>query len=160
MSVLQVEEAKLVNAGEFRIIISIYSKEILRQLAAFEDLYSHLPKRNGNQDLLEWREFNQVLKLDLETVPQEAVQVAFKNEFYLSKFSYVLIFSGLRSSMSYVPRAVLYESFDDLCPATKPHYIFGMQDGVIQIESLDEYDGWRWVIGGERALDLTDKARG
>jgi len=85
------------RAGEFRISIAIYSKEILRQLVAFEDLYTDLPKRNGNQDLLEWGECDHVVKLDLQTASPEAVRAGFDAQFYLSEFSHVLIFSGQQS---------------------------------------------------------------
>jgi len=40
------------RAGEFRISIAIYSKEILRQLVAFEDLYRICP--NGTEIRTYW----------------------------------------------------------------------------------------------------------
>jgi len=129
-------------------------------LTEFESLYAHLPKRNGNQDLIDWRDCKHVLKLDLQTAEPEVVRSAFEAQFYLSRFPYVLIFSGLRRSISYVPRAVLCYAFDDLCPAAKPYYIFGVENNTIRMDSLVEYDGWRWVFGSERAHDLCNSAEG
>jgi len=57
-----------------------------------------------------------------------------------------------------VPRAVLFDSFDELCPDSKSYYIFGVQEGIIQIDSLVEYDGRRWVIGSERAFNFDREA--